>query len=307
MYQLIARRAGRAILTLWLLVTLVFIAIELVPGSPVDSLLSAGADRSVVETMRRDLGLDRPLLIRYFDFIAGIATGDFGTSWRSGASVSAQLVSAFGHTFLLASAGMLVATVLGAGGGVLAALHRNSLFDASARITALIGISVPIFVINIAGIYLFAYYYPWLPTSGSSSWSSLILPAVTLGIAVAALILRLVRSATLDILNQDFIRAAYSRGISGRAIIWRHVIPNTAVTLVTMIGVQFGLLLGGSVITETVFAWPGLGQMTVQAVQTQDMPIVRGAVVVFAASFMFINFVVDMLYPILDPRVGARA
>ncbi len=300
---MVALRTLRMIGTLWLLVTLVFFALHLTPGSPTDTMINAGADRSVVEALRRDLGLDQPLIIQYGRYLGDLLRSDFGVSWRSGTSVSDQLLSAFRHTLVLALSALAVATVFGVGGGVVAAIKSDSLFDVSARILALVGISTPIFLINILGIYYFAYVYPIFPTSGSDGWQSLVLPAVTLGLFVAAMMLRLVRSATLEILEQDFVRAARSRGIPGRWVVWRYVIPNTLVVVVTMLGAQFGLLLGGSVITESVFSWPGLGQMTVHAIKIQDIPIVRGAVVVFAASFMLVNFTVDILYPVLDPRI----
>ena len=296
-------RFARMIGTLWLLITLVFFALQLAPGDAVNTLISAGADADVVAALRTELGLDRPIWMQYAAYLGDLLRGDFGVSWRSGTSVSSQLLSAFGHTLILASAALVIATVLGVGGGILAAFYRNTPFDFSARLIALVGISAPIFVINLLGIYLFAYIFPIFPTSGAKGWDSLVLPAVTLGIFVAAMMLRLVRAATLDALDQDYVRAARSRGISQRSVIWRHVVPNTLVTVVTMLGAQFGLLLGGSVITETVFAWPGLGQMTIHAIKIQDMPIVQGAVIVFAGSFMLINFVVDVLYPALDPRV----
>ena len=298
-------RFARMLGTLWFLITLVFFALHLAPGDAVDTLVSAGADASVIAALRAELGLDRPLWLQYASYLGDLLRLDFGVSWRSGTSVSAQLASAFGHTILLACAALLVATVLGVGGGVLAAFYRNGTFDVGARLFALIGISAPIFVINLLGIYLFAYKYPIFPTSGARSWDSIVLPAVTLGLFVAAMMLRLVRAATLEALAQDYVRAARSRGIPSRAIIWRHVVPNTLVTVVTMLGAQFGLLLGGSVITETVFAWPGLGQMTIHAIKIQDIPIVQGSVIAFAGSFMLINFVVDVLYPALDPRVQA--
>lgn len=303
--RFVLSRVLRMLVTLWLLITLVFFALHLAPGDAADTLISAGADASVIAALRAELGLDQPLWQQYLSYLGGLLRGDFGLSWRSGTSVSAQLASAFAHTLLLACAALLVATVLGVGGGVLAAFYRNGVFDVGARILALVGISAPIFVINLLGIYLFAYKYPIFPTSGARGWDSLALPAVTLGLFVAAMMLRLVRSATLEALGQDYVRAAYSRGVPKRKVIWRHVVPNTLVTVITMLGVQFGLLLGGSVITETVFAWPGLGQMTIHAIKIQDMPIVQGAVLVFAGSFMLVNFIVDILYPALDPRVEA--
>ena len=306
MLRFIALRLFRLLVTLWLLVSLVFLAIHAAPGDPTDTLVSAGANKDVIESLRRDLGLDQPLWVQYARYIGDLAKGNLGVSWRYGTAVSHQLRSAFSHTATLALSAMAVATVFGVVAGVIAALYRNGLFDLVARLSALVGISAPIFVINLAAIYLFAFKYPVFPTSGSETGKSLVLPAVTLGLFVAAMMLRLVRSATLEVLAQQYVTAARSRGIPGPRLLLHHVVPNILVTVVTLIGVQFGLLLGGSVITETVFAWPGLGQMTVVAIKTKDMPVVQGAVTVFACSFMVVNFLVDLIYPMLDPRISVR-
>ena len=306
MLGFVAFRFVRLAVTLWLLVTLVFLAMQAAPGDPTDTLISAGANRDVVESLRRDLGLDQPVWRQYLRYIGDLARGHFGVSWRNGTPVARQLQRAFAHTVTLAVSAMLVASVFGLAGGVLAALYRNGVFDVVARLAALVGISVPIFVINLSAIYLFAYRYPIFPTSGSESAQSLVLPAVTLGLFVAAMMLRLVRSTTLEVLMQEYVRAARSRGIPGRRVVFRHILPNILVTVVTLFGVQFGLLLGGSVITETVFAWPGLGQMTVHAIRTKDIPVVQGGVTVFASSFMVVNFLVDIVYPVLDPRISLR-
>jgi len=298
-------RTARLAITLWLLVTLVFFAMQFAPGSATDTLISAGATPEVIAALRRDLGLDRPAWAQYVFHIGNMLAGDFGVSWRNGTRVSAQLFSAFGHTLALAFLAMVVALLLGVVPGVLAALFRDGAFDVAARLVALFGISAPIFVINLLAMYVLAFRYPLFPTSGAQTADSIVLPAVTLGIFVAAMMLRMVRSVTLEVLGQEYIRAARARGVPGTRLMARHIAPNILVTVVTLMGVQFGLLLGGSVITETVFAWPGLGQMTIEAVKTKDVPVLQGAVTVFAASFMTVNFVVDLLYGWLDPRVGA--
>lgn len=304
--RFILLRVLRLLVTLWLLLSLVFLAIKAAPGDPTDTLISAGANKAVIESLRRDLGLDQSLAVQYARHIGNLVKGDLGVSWRNGTPVVRQLQSAFSHTALLALSAMAVATVFGIAAGVVAAFYRNSFFDLAVRLLALVGISAPIFVINLAAIYLFAYKYPLFPTSGSATWTSLVLPAVTLGLFVAAMMLRLIRSATLEVLAQQYITAARSRGIPRHRLLICHVVPNILVTVVTLLCVQFGLLLGGSVITETVFAWPGLGQMTVIAIKTKDMPVLQGAVAVFAASFMVINFLVDVFYPLLDPRISIK-
>jgi ABC-type dipeptide/oligopeptide/nickel transport system permease component len=303
MAKFIGLRLARVVGTVWLLVTLVYFALQLAPGDPTDTLISAGATPEVIAKMRRDMGLDRPLWQQYISYLGNVLRGDFGRSWRHGTPVTDQIKSGFVHTLVLALSAMVVATFFGLMAGLMAGVYSNGTFDVGARFVALVGISSPIFVINLAAMYLFAFKYPIFPTSGSAGWQSLVLPAVTLGLFVGAMMLRLVRSATLEVLARDYVRAVHSRGIPRVRVIARHIVPNILVTVVTLIGVQFGLLLGGSVITETVFAWPGLGQMTVLAIKTKDIPIVQGTVTVFAASFMFINFIVDIVYPLLDPRI----
>lgn len=299
-------RAGRLVLTLWLLVTLVFFAMQFAPGSATDTLISAGATPEVIAALKRDLGVDRPVWQQYFSYMGDLARGDLGTSWRNGTKVGSQLVGAFSHTLVLALAAMVVAMLVGIVPGVMAAIYRDKTFDVVARVVALVGISVPIFVINILAIYYFAFKLPIFPTSGSQTTDSLVLPAVTLGLFVGAMMLRLVRSVTLEVLSQEYIRAALARGVPRTRLVWRHIVPNILISIVTLLGAQFGLLLGGSVITETVFAWPGLGQMTIQAIKAKDIPVLQGAVTVFAGSFMLVNFAVDLLYSVLDPRVAAN-
>lgn len=250
--------------------------------------------------------MDQPLLVQYSQYMSNFLTGNFGVSWRTGAPVTEEIIDAFGHTLLLASAAMLIATSIGVILGLFSAVRRGSVIDVTSRTSAFVITSIPIFVLNVLALYVFSYVYPLFPTSGSEGWSSLVLPAASLGVANAAVTLRLTRSAALEVLSQDYIRAARARGIGNKKIILRHLFPSTMVTVVTYFGVQLGLLLGGSVITETVFSWPGLGQMTIDAIKMRDMPVLLASVSLFSICFVFINLIVDLLYPLIDPRISKR-
>lgn len=300
------KQAARFVVTILALVTLVFFAIKLAPGDASSTLLSEAASPEVTQALRKKLGLDQPLLVQYYHYMSRLLTGDFGMSWRTGAPVTEQIVDAFMHTLLLAVTAMIIATSLGIILGLFSAIRQGRLPDVAGRTGAFIITSIPIFVLNVGALYIFSYIYPIFPTSGSDGWESLVLPAVSLGIANAAVTMRLTRSATLEVLSQDYIRAARARGIPSRAIIFRHLLPSTLVTVVTYFGVQLGLLLGGSVITETVFSWPGLGLMTIDAIKMRDMPVLFASVTLFSICFVFINFIVDCIYPILDPRIARR-
>lgn len=298
--------AARFLATVLALVTLVFFAIMLAPGDASSTLLSEAASPEVTQALRKQLGLDQPLLVQYIQYLSRVLSGDFGVSWRTGAPVTAQIMDAFKHTLLLATAAMAIATFIGITLGLFSAIRRGSFLDVTGRTGAFIITSIPIFVLNVAALYLFSYLYPIFPTSGSQGWDSLVLPAASLGVANAAVTMRLTRSAALEVLSQDYIRAARARGISNGDIILRHLLPSTMVTVVTYFGVQLGLLLGGSVITETVFSWPGLGQMTIDAIKMRDIPVLLASVTLFSICFVFINFVVDCIYPFLDPRISGR-
>jgi ABC-type dipeptide/oligopeptide/nickel transport system permease component len=299
----LAKRLGRAVFTLILLMTTVFFALRLVPGDPVSVALGPGATPEVTQALRTKYGLDKPVGIQYLTFWKKLLLhGDLGISWSSGIEVTRNLVPAIKHTAILTSAAMLIASLIGILAGVGSATMRNRPEDVTIRSIALIGISIPVFVLNLLGQYIFGYKLGWFPTSGATSLANLVLPAVTLGIFVASSMVRMVRASMLDVLSEEYITTYRAEGF-GKGAITRKAFRNALRDISTIVGLQFGMLLGGAVLTETVFSWPGIGQYVVQAILWNDMPSVQGAVMFFAVSYMFINLLIDLSYPFIDPRV----
>jgi len=299
----LAKRLGRTVFTLILLMTIVFFSLKLVPGDPVSVALGPGATPEVAQALRVKYGLDKPVLIQYLRFWQKLLFhGDLGISWSSGIEVTRNLLPAIKYTAILTSAAMLIASFIGILAGLASATLRNRPEDVTIRSLALVGISLPIFVLNLLGQYIFGYKLGWFPTSGATGPASLVLPAVTLGIFVASSMVRMVRAAMLDVLSEEYITTYRAEGF-GKGAIMRKVFRNALRDISTIVGLQFGMLLGGSVLTETVFSWPGIGQYVVQAILWNDMPSVQGAVMFFAVSYMFINLLIDLSYPFIDPRV----
>jgi len=283
--------------------TLVFFALKLVPGDPVTVSLGAGATPEVVQALREKYGLDKPLIIQYFAFWQKLLLhGNLGISWSSGIEVTRNLLPAIKYTAILTSAAMLIASFLGILAGVMSAALRNRPEDVVIRSSALVGISVPIFVLNLLAQYVFGYRLGWFPTFGADRPTSIVLPAVTLGIFVASSMVRMIRASMLDELSEEYIITYRAEGFSN-PIITRKAFRNALRDIVTIVGLQFGMLLGGSVLTETVFSWPGIGQYVVHAILWHDMPSVQGGVLFFAVSYMFINLLIDLSYPLVDPRI----
>jgi len=299
----LAKRLGRAVFTLILLMTTVFFALKLVPGDPVSVALGPGATPEVAQALRAKYGLDEPVLVQYLTFWKKLLLhGDLGISWSSGIEVTRNLVPAIKHTAILTSSAMLIASLIGIMAGVASAALRNRPEDVGIRSSALVGISLPVFILNLLGQYIFGYKLGWFPTSGAASVANLVLPAVTLGIFVASSMVRMVRASMLDVLSEEYITTYRAEGF-GKGAITRKAFRNALRDISTIVGLQFGMLLGGAVLTETVFSWPGIGQYVVQAILWNDMPSVQGAVMFFAVSYMFINLLIDLSYPFIDPRV----
>jgi ABC-type dipeptide/oligopeptide/nickel transport system permease component len=299
----LAKRLGRAVFTLILLMTTVFFALKLVPGDPVSVALGPGATPEVAQALRAKYGLDEPVLVQYLTFWKKLLLhGDLGISWSSGIEVTRNLVPAIKHTAILTSSAMLIASFIGILAGVGSATIRNRPEDVAIRSSALVGISLPVFILNLLGQYIFGYKLGWFPTSGAASVANLVLPAVTLGIFVASSMVRMVRASMLDVLSEEYITTYRAEGF-GKGAITRKAFRNALRDISTIVGLQFGMLLGGAVLTETVFSWPGIGQYVVQAILWNDMPSVQGAVMFFAVSYMFINLLIDLSYPFIDPRV----
>lgn len=285
---------------------LVFAMTWLSPGDPLFALLgdaAQGVSQQALEELRRQLGLDRPLPLQYLDYLGGLLRGDLGTSIRSGRPVLVEITDRFPATAELALAGLAVALLLGVGLGVLAAVFRRSWLDALAVVVALLGVSVPVFWSGFLLMSLFALDLGWLPASGRGSWRHLVLPALTLGLSASAFIARISRAAVIEALGQDHVRTAHAKGLAPQRVILRHALRNALLPIVTVVGLQLGGLLGGAVLTESVFAWPGLGRMLVEAIGTRDLPLMQGTVLFISLLFILVNLLVDLSYAAINPRI----
>ncbi len=285
---------------------LVFAMTWLTPGDPLFALLgeaAQGVSQQGLQELRQQLGLDRPLPLQYLDYLAGLAQGDLGTSIRSGRPVLVEITDRFPATAELALAGLAVALLLGLGLGVLAAVYRRSWLDVLAVVVALLGVSVPVFWSGFLLMTFFALDLGWLPASGRGSWRHLVLPALTLGLSSAAFIARISRASVIEALGQDHVRTAKAKGVAPRRVVLRHALRNAMLPIVTVVGLQLGGLLGGAVLTESVFAWPGVGRMLVEAIGTRDMPLMQGTVLFVSLLFIMVNLVVDLSYAAINPRI----
>jgi ABC-type dipeptide/oligopeptide/nickel transport system permease component len=281
----------------------IFLLLRLTPGDPARMLLGDAADPQLVEAVRRDLGLDRPLPVQYVIFLGGLLRGDLGTSIAQKAPTLPLVMSRAPATLQLALAAFLIGTLVAVPVGIISAYWRDSPLDYLASFLALVGQSMPVYWSGAMLVLLFSVNLQLLPSSGRGTPLHLVLPAVTLGAYVMALTMRLVRSGMLDTLGEDYIRTARAKGVSERQVLFAHGFRNMAIPVVTVMGLQLGGLLGGAVVTETVFAWPGLGSLATEAITTRDYPLVQGIVLVISAIFVILNLGVDVLYAFLDPRI----
>jgi peptide/nickel transport system permease protein len=288
-----------------------FLLIRLVPGDPAIALLGLEADPRSLAALRQQLALDQPIVVQYATWLGHILTGDFGRSIQGGRAVFPLLIGALAPTALLSAAALVISLVIAIPAGIVAAVSRNSGADYTASLLALCGLSLPSFWLGILLILAFSIYLPLFPASGYvSPWVDpvahlrhLVLPALTLGAALAAATMRMTRAAMLEVLRADYVRTARAKGLSRRRVIWVHALRNARIPIVTLLGIQLGQLLGGVVITETVFSWPGIGKLTVDAIFARDYPVVQGAVLLTATLFVLINLLTDLVYTVLDPRV----
>ncbi|MDQ6906603.1 MAG: ABC transporter permease [Chloroflexota bacterium] len=300
--RVILQRIVRAVLTLWLVVSVVFFILHF-SGDPVALLLSDTATPAQIEALRAQLGLDQPLPVQYAKYLGSLVRGDFGNSLRQRQPAMQLVLARFPATLQLAAAAFLLAAVVGLGMGILAAVYRGRVWDRVAMVFTSIIQSGPPFFIGILLILIFSVRLGWLPSSGRGSFKQLILPAITLSGFTMASLTRLSRSALLDVFRNDYIRTARAKGLRESSILTRHALRNAALPLITVAGLELGGLLTGAVITETVFAWPGIGRLAVNSVGTRDYPVVQAAVLFIAAIFVLINFLIDCSYAMIDPRV----
>jgi len=283
---------------------LVFAIIRFIPGDPARAIAGVHASPEYIEQVRRELLLDEGLHVQYFVYMSNLLRGDLGRSTFTRRPVTVELSERFPNTLVLAASAMFVASILGLSAGIISATKRYSLFDNFSMLAALIGVAAPVFWLGVMFQLLFSVNLGWLPSGGIGTWKHLVLPALTLGLATAALIARITRSSMLEVLGQDYITTARSKGLVERIVIYKHALKNALIPVVTVMGLQFGTLLGGAVLTETVFSWPGIGRLMVDSILARDYPVVQGAVLLLAVFFVMINLVVDVIYAFLDPRIS---
>ena len=283
--------------------TCAFLLLHAIPGDTAEALAGPQATVEDVDNLRRAMELDQPLGKQYISYMGNLLHGDLGYSYRTNKPVMDILKSAWPATLQLAVCSMIVAVLLGVPIGIFAAIHRGKAGDTIAMIAAFLGVSMPSFWLALLLIIEFSVNHNWFPFYGREGISSFVLPSLTLGLGVAANIARLTRTSMLEVLGQDYIRTAKGKGVKSGKIIWVHALRNAAVSVVTIIGLQFGVLLGGQVVTETVFSWPGIGRMIVDALNTRDLQIVQGGILILAATFTIINLITDLVYALLDPRI----
>ncbi|HXJ77404.1 MAG TPA: ABC transporter permease [Candidatus Methylomirabilis sp.] len=282
---------------------ILFVAIRTLPGDPAVVMAGDLATGEYIEQLRRSMGLDKPVYVQYLVYLRNIAAGDLGRSSKSLRPVLDEIRDRYPYTIQLTIAGMLVAAVLGIGAGVVSAVRRDSVLDYGSMVVALVGVSVPVFWLGLMLVLVFSVHLRVLPGGGAGTGWHLVLPAVTLGASAAGILARMTRASLLDVLDSDYVRTARAKGLRELGVVLRHALPTAFIPVLTVLGLQFGSLLGGAVITESVFAWPGMGRLIVDSIAARDYALIQGALLVFATSFALVNLVVDVLYAALDPRI----
>jgi ABC-type dipeptide/oligopeptide/nickel transport system permease component len=301
--RFLARRLLLTIPVLLGVATLVFSLIHLIPGDPALAMLGETASQEDVNALRERLGLDRPLVAQYASFLRGAVRGDLGTSLRTNQPVTMAILERLPATFELALAAMLVSIGFSIPLGIAAAVKRGTLVDHSATTLSLLGVSIPNFWLGPLLAIVFAIELGWLPVSGRGTWAHLVLPAISLGGALAAILARMTRATLLEELREPYVQAARARGASRTRAVLRHAFRNSLIPVVTLIGLQFGAVLTGAVITETIFAWPGIGRLLIQSIGFRDYPTVQGCILLIATTYVGMNLLTDLLYGVLDPRI----
>jgi len=312
--RFIVRRLLQSAIVLLGVTLVVFLLLQLVPGDPVRIALGTRYDQGTYDALRARSGLDRPLVVQYFSYVGHALTGDLGVSFRTGQPVSTIVLERLPATLSLALTAILFAVVVAFPLGVISGVRNGSSVDHAARVFSQFGVSVPDFWMGIMGILLFSGVLGWLPPSGYQSlresptgWlSHVILPAATVGLVTASILTRFIRSSVLEVLSADYVRTAEAKGLRPRVVVVRHVLRNALIPVVTVVAVQLASLLGGVIVVEVLFAWPGIGRLTYDSVQARDYPVLQGAVFLVAALFLLVNLLVDVLYARLDPRISVR-
>jgi len=303
MIRYISIRLLFALPALWLILTMVFLLAHIVPGDPVAQMLGEGARAEDLTQLRHALGLDLPLAVQYGRYLSGVLHGNLGESFRFQQPVLKVVAEHYPATLELAVVALLICALIGIPAGVLAAHKRGERTDHTVAVLTLFGLSVPNFALGPVLILLFSVVLGWLPVSGRGGISHLILPAFTLGAALAAILTRMVRTSVIEELSADYVRTARAKGVSESGVLFRHALRNALIPILTILGLQFGTLLAGTIVTESIFSWPGIGRLAVQAIGARDYPLLQGCILLIAVSYVFVNLLTDLVYAVVDPRV----
>jgi len=288
---------------IWLVVSIVFLLIHLVPGDPIQQMLGEGVPATDLEAVRHTYGLDLPLHRQYISYWKGVLGGNLGTSIRYGQGVTRLLSQRYPYTLQLTLAALAVAVLLSIPAGVRSARRRNRWDDRTISVVSLFGLSFPNFALGPILILLFSIKLGWLPVSGSGTFANLVLPAITMGSALAAILTRMVRTSMLEELSQDYVRTARAKGLTETTVVYRHALRNALIPVVTVLGLQFGALLAGAIVTETIFSWPGIGRLTIQAISSRDYYLVQGCILAIGLTYVGVNLLTDLVYSMVNPRI----
>ena len=297
------QRVAYTLPVIWLVVSIVFLLIHLVPGDPIQQMLGEGAPAADIATARHLYGLDAPLGEQYVRYWEGVLHGDLGRSIRYNQTVTKLLAQRYPYTLRLTLASLLVAVILSIPAGVRSARRRNRWDDRALSVVSLFGLSFPNFALGPILILLFAIKLGWLPVSGAGSFANIVLPAITMGGALAAILTRMVRTSMLEELSQDYIRTARAKGLPERTVVYRHALRNAMIPVLTVLGLQFGALLAGAIVTEKIFSWPGIGRLTIDAISNRDYYVVQGCILAIGLTYVAVNFLTDVLYSVANPRI----
>jgi ABC-type dipeptide/oligopeptide/nickel transport system permease component len=303
MIRYISLRLLFALPALWLIVTMVFLLAHIVPGDPVAQMLGEGARADDLQQLRHTLGLDVPIALQYERYLKGVLHGNLGESFRFQQPVTKVILEHYPATLELAAVALGVCILIGIPAGVLAAHKRGEITDHAVGVLTLFGLSLPNFALGPVLMLVFSVILGWLPVTGRGGVSHLVLPAFTLGAALAAILTRMVRTSVIEELSADYVRTARAKGVSESGVLFRHALRNALIPILTILGLQFGALLAGTIVTETIFSWPGIGHLTVQAITARDYPLLQGCILLIAVSYVFVNLLTDLVYAVVDPRV----
>ncbi len=303
MLRYLSQRVLYTLPVVWLVVSVVFLLIHLVPGDPILQMLGEGAPATDIQAARHAFGLDVPLGQQYLHYWNGVLHGDLGPSLRFNQNVATLIAQRYPYTLELTLAALIVAVLLSVPAGVRSAQRRNRWDDRLLSVVSLFGLSFPNFALGPILILLFAVKLGWLPVSGSGTFAHLILPGITMGGALAAILTRMVRTSMLEELNQEYIRTARAKGLPERTVVYRHALRNAMIPVITVLGLQFGALLAGAIVTETIFSWPGIGRLTIQAIGNRDYYLVQGCILAIGLTYVAVNFLTDLLYSVANPRI----